>query len=80
MNTQLVTFTVPLTLLSGFDRVVRKQAKTRSESIRDYMRKTIIEEQEWNQVFAYGRRQAKKLGIKTEDDVQHLIDEVRQGK
>lgn len=80
MTTQLVTFTVPTTLLSDFDRVVRMQAKTRSESIREYMRKAILEEKEWNQVFSYGRRQAKKMGIKTEDDVQRLIDEVRAGQ
>lgn len=76
----MVTFTVPNPLLSSFDKVMRKQSKTRSEYLRETMRQAIQADKEWEQVFAYGRKQAQKLGIKSEEDVQRLIDEVREGK
>lgn len=76
----MVTFTVPEPLLYSFDKVMLKQSKTRSEYLRETMRQAIQTDKEWEQVFAYGRKQAQKLGIKTEDDVQRLIDEVREGK
>lgn len=80
MPATMVTFTVPNPLLSSFDKVMRKQSKTRSEYLRETMRQAIQADKEWEQVFAYGRKQAQKLGIKSEEDVQRLIDEVREGK
>ncbi len=80
MPATMVTFTVPQPLLYSFDQVMQKQSKTRSEYLRETMRQAIQADKEWEQVFTYGRKQAKKLGIKTEEDVQRLIDEVREGK
>lgn len=80
MPATMVTFTVPEPLLYSFDQVMQKQSKTRSEYLRETMRQAIQADKEWEQVFAYGRKQAQKLGIKSEEDVQRLIDEVREGK
>jgi metal-responsive CopG/Arc/MetJ family transcriptional regulator len=80
MPATMVTFTVPAPLLYSFDQVMQKQSKTRSEFLRETMRQAIQADQEWEQVYAFGRKQAKKMGIKTEDDVQRIIDEVREGK
>lgn len=80
MPATMVTFTVPEPLLYSFDQVMQKQSKTRSEYLRETMRQAIQADKEWEQVFTYGRKQAQKLGIKSEEDVQRLIDEVREGK
>lgn len=80
MPATMVTFTVPDPLLYSFDQIMKKQSKTRSEYLRESMRQAIQADREWEQVFTFGQKQAKELGIKTEDDVQRLIDEVRAGK
>lgn len=80
MPATMVNFSVPSPLLYSFDKVMKKQSKTRSEYFRETMRQAIQAEKEWEQIFTYGRKQAKRLGIKSEDDVQQLIDEVREGK
>ncbi|PIV08449.1 hypothetical protein COS52_02670 [Candidatus Roizmanbacteria bacterium CG03_land_8_20_14_0_80_39_12] len=80
MPATMVTFTVPAPLLYSFDQVMQKQSKTRSEYLRETMRQAIQADQEWEQLFVNGRKYAKKLGIKTEEDVQKLIDDYREGK
>lgn len=80
MPATMVTFTVPEPLLYSFDKVMQKQSKTRSEYLRETMRQAIQADKEWEQLFVNGRKYAKKLGIKTEEDVQKLIDDYREGK
>ncbi len=79
MQTQLVTFTSPLTLLKSFDLKIKKYAKNRSDFYREAMEKFIREEELFDKVFSSGQKQAKKLGI-VENDVDRLVHEVREGK
>jgi metal-responsive CopG/Arc/MetJ family transcriptional regulator len=79
MQTQLVTFTSPLPLLKTFDTRIKKYSKNRSDFYREAMEKFIKEEELFDKVFAYGQKQAKKMGI-TEDDVDRIVHEVREGR
>ena len=79
MQTQLVTFTSPLPLLKSFDIRIKKYSKNRSDFYREAMEKFIKEEELFDKVFTYGQKQAKKMGI-TEDDVDRIVHEVREGK
>jgi len=79
MQTQLVTFTSPLPLLKTFDIRIKKYSKNRSDFYREAMEKFIKEEELFDKVFAYGQKQAKKMGI-TEDDVDRIVHEVREGR
>lgn len=75
----MITFTAPTTLINAFDLIIKKRSQTRSDFYRSAMRQYLQEEALFDQVFSSGQKQAKKLGL-TEDDVECLVDEVRQGK
>jgi hypothetical protein len=51
---------------------------TRSELVREALRRYETEEQEWQALFDYGRRKAQMAGIRTEEDVERLIDASRR--
>ena len=80
MQSQMVTFQVPKPLLSSFDKQLQKNYQTRSEFFRQAMLSFIKDQREWDELRVYSRKQAKKLGIKTQADVQKLIDDYREGK
>lgn len=42
------------------------------------LRRYELEEQEWQALFDYGRRKAQVAGIRTEEDVERLIDLARK--
>ena len=78
MNTQTINISLPSDLLKSADKLAKKESRTRSELIREALRAYIKELTAWEDLFEYGRKQAKKLGIKPKD-IPRLIDEYRQG-
>lgn len=74
----MITFTAPTNLVTAFDQVIKKRAKTRSDFYRESMQQFLKEEALFDQVFNSGQKQAKKLGL-TEDDVDRLVHEVHKG-
>jgi metal-responsive CopG/Arc/MetJ family transcriptional regulator len=79
MQTQMINFSIPKPLLSALDEQAKNEVKTRSEAMRDAIRLYIRQRQELDSIFAFGKKKAKKLGLK-QSDVERLIDEYRQGK
>ena len=77
MNTKTVNISLPSELMSQLDRVAKERTSNRSELIREAVRSYLTDRQEWNYIFAYGKQQAKKLGV-TEDDVVRAVREVRK--
>jgi len=63
-------------LLAEIDRVARGESRSRSELIREAARSYIDRKKRWERIFAFGNKQAKKLGLK-EGDVQAAIREQR---
>ena len=78
MNTQTINISLPSELLKSADKLAKKESRTRSELIREALRAYIKELTAWEDLFEYGRKQAKKLGIKPKD-IPRLIDEYRRG-
>lgn len=79
MDSQMINFSIPKPMLKKVDDLAKYDMSSRSEVIRDSLRAYLQQRQSWDKIAAYGRRQAKKFGIKTEDDVERIIDEVRAG-
>jgi len=79
MQTQMINFSIPKPLLSALDEQAKSEVKTRSEAMRDAIRLYIRQRQNLDDIFAYGKKQAKKLKLKP-SDIEKLIDEYRQGK
>ena len=78
MDTATINISLPRELLKKADVLAKKEARTRSELIREALRAYVKELSAWEDLFEYGRKQAKKLGIKPKD-IPRLIDEYRRG-
>lgn len=78
MNTQTINISLPSELLKSADKLAKKESRTRSELIREALRAYVRELSAWEDIFEYGKKQAKKLGIRPKD-IPRLIDEYRRG-
>lgn len=80
MDTATINLSLPKKLLSQIDQQSKKEARSRSELIREATRNYLKRIAAWDAIFKYGRKKAKELGIKSEKDVYRMIQEYRQGK
>lgn len=80
MQSQTVNISLPRPLLAQVDLLAGEIYATRSDLIRQALVEKISRRRDWANIFAYGRRQAKKLGIKTETEINRLVTEFRHGK
>ena len=69
------SLTLPPRLMREVERVAKREGRTRNEVVRAAVQRYIADSR-WHQLHEYGRRQARKLGLR-EGDVQRLIEEVR---
>jgi metal-responsive CopG/Arc/MetJ family transcriptional regulator len=66
-------------LLKKIDQVAKKEARTRSELIREAARIYIERKQKWESIFAYGESLSSKYKF-TEKDINNEIEKYRSGK
>ena len=71
------TISLPPKIYKIFMRLAQQKGMSKSELIRDALRRYQKDEENWQQILSYGQRKATELGIKTEEDVERLIDESR---
>lgn len=79
MNTKTITVTLPIDLLQKVDLVAKKDNKKRSELICEALRAYIMNKNEWEDIFAYGKKQMKKMGIKSEEEINRIVSDFRHG-
>lgn len=77
MSTVTVNISFPKSLFKTLDAVAKQEARSRSELLREGVRLYIERKQRWKAVFSFGRRQAKRLGLRPQD-VETRIDGYRQ--
>ena len=80
MDTVTINLSLPKNLLSRIDQQSKTESRSRSELIREATRSYLKRISAWDEIFKYGRKKAKELGIKSEEDVYRMIQEYRQGK
>ena len=78
-TTKLITISLPPELLKKIEKLARKENRTRSEFFRETVRQYLTKE-EWRDLNLYARSVAGKAGIKTEEDVDRLVNESRSGQ
>jgi metal-responsive CopG/Arc/MetJ family transcriptional regulator len=66
-------------LLKKIDKIAKKEARTRSELIREAARIYIERKQKWESIFAYGESLSSKYKF-TEKDVNDEIEKYRKEK
>jgi len=79
MSTQIINISLPKNLLNVADEQAKKELRSRSELFREALRAYLKDQLEWEELFTYGRKRAKELGIKPKD-VRWLIEEYQAGK
>lgn len=78
-TTKPITVSLPSDLLRETQRVAQEETRTRSELIRDALRQYLASRR-WQRLRQWGAETAERLGLKTEADLQRLLDEVRAGR
>lgn len=77
---RVTTVSLSPSLYRVAERLAEYRGMTRSELFRDALRRYEMEEGEWDELLAYGRRKAAEKGVKSERDVERLIHETRAKK
>jgi CopG family transcriptional regulator/antitoxin EndoAI len=78
-TTKPITVSLPADLLREAQRAAREEARSRSELIRDALRQYLTSRR-WQRLRQWGAETAERLGLKTEADLQRLLDEMRAGR
>ncbi|OGR31207.1 MAG: hypothetical protein A2139_09530 [Desulfobacca sp. RBG_16_60_12] len=75
-RTKLISFSILPDFLREVEKVAKEEHRTKSELIREALRR-YIEDREWEKLSRYARRKSAETGIKTEEDIQRVVDEYR---
>lgn len=75
-TTKVVTISIPPRIEEKMNELVKKEGMTRSELIREALRR-YIEEKELEELVKYGRKKAIERGI-TEDQIEDIVDSYRK--
>jgi CopG family transcriptional regulator/antitoxin EndoAI len=77
--TKLITISLPADLLDETQRAARQEDRSRSELIREALRQYLASRR-WQRLRRWGTETADRLGLKSEDDLQRLIERVRASR
>ena len=80
MKTQTFNISMPVKLVKEADEIAKSEYRNRSELIREALTRYITSKRNWDMIFAYGEKQAKKLGITSEEQINDIVSEYRHGK
>ena len=80
MQTQTLNIALPRDLIKKVDAFADKEYRNRSELMREALRVYIARSERWEEILKTGKKYGKKLGIKSEEDVNKIIQEYRHGK
>ena len=72
------TISLPPSLYRDVLRMASAKGMTKSELFREAIRRYQRDEAEWQDILEYGRRKAQAAGIRSEEDIESLIDESRK--
>lgn len=80
MQTQTFNISLPEELVKKVDKQAKKEYRSRSELIRESLRMYLQRMENWEKIFAAGKKAGKKAGIKSEEDVNRIVYEYRHGR
>jgi CopG family transcriptional regulator/antitoxin EndoAI len=75
-TTKPITISLPLDLLQETQRLAREESRTRTDLIRDALRQYLASRR-WQRLRQWGAETAERLGLKTEADLQRLLNAAR---
>jgi metal-responsive CopG/Arc/MetJ family transcriptional regulator len=78
-TTQPITVSLPPELLQETQRLAEAEARTRTDVIREALQEYLASRR-WQRLRQWGAETAERLGLKTEADLQRLLDDARAGR
>ena len=78
-TTQPITVSLPPDLLRETQRLAKAEARTRTDVIREALQEYPASRR-WQRLRQWGAGTAERLGLKTEADLQRLLDDARAGR
>lgn len=80
MKTKTFNIALPAELVKKIDQKSKAEYRNRSEFIREAVRIYLARKERWADLFAYGQKIGRKMGIKSEEEVNRIVYEYRHGK
>jgi metal-responsive CopG/Arc/MetJ family transcriptional regulator len=80
MQTQTLNIALPKDLVKKVDQLAKKEYRNRSELIREALRVYLAKTERWDNLLKAGKEYGKKMGIKSEEEVNKIVQEYRHGK
>jgi len=71
-RTKSITISLPASLLRETQRVARVEARTQSELVQDALQQYLASRR-WRRLRQWGAETARRLGLKSEADLQRLL-------
>ena len=75
-TTKPITISLPTTILHETERIAKEEVRTRTDVIREALNQYVASRR-WQRLRQWGAQTAERLQLKTEDDLQRLLDRVR---
>lgn len=80
MQTQTFNIALPKDLVKRADFRAKREYRSRSELIREALRRYLDEQSEWEIIFRAGEKAMEEMGIKSEEEVDKIVYEYRHGR
>ena len=80
MKSQAYNIVFPKELMKKIDSAAAQSYKNRSEYLREIAVEKLKEDEEFERVLAEGKEIGRKMGIKSEEDINRIIKEYRREK
>ncbi len=75
-TTKPITISLPTNILRETERIAKEEVRTRTDVIREALNQYVASRR-WQRLRQWGAQTAKRLELKTEEDLQNLLDRVR---
>lgn len=77
-TSKVLTVSLPPEMLNKAEKIAKEESRTRSELFREALRQYIANRERWQEIRKWGTQTAKKYSIKSEADVDRLVQEFRK--
>lgn len=67
-------------MVKKIDEFAENEYRSRSELIREALRIYMQRMKDWNKIFRAGRETAKRMGIRSEKQIDDIVYEFRHGR
>ena len=75
-TTKPITISLPTNILRETERIAKEELRTRTDVIREALNQYVASRR-WRRLRQWGAQTAERLDLKTEEDLQRLLDRVR---